>query len=107
VYVYIPKSGVTLLFPPLLFDSLVIQPPLYSLLSSEAGVPRGFVPASPAVSATYSSRWDCPRSFYGWERAMKRGKEQKKDLSVGSAVKESACSILQEKTTHHLKLCSD
>ena len=99
MYVHIPNSGATLLLPPLLFDSLVIQPPLYSPPSPEAGVLRGFVPASPAVLATYSSRWGCPRSLHGWERGMKGGRRRRKCWALARQHRQhSACNILQEKT---------
>lgn len=78
ICVHIPNSGVPLLLPPLLSDSLVVQLPLYSLPSPEAGVLRGFVPASPAVLATYSSWWGCSRSLHGWEKAMKGGRRRRK-----------------------------
>lgn len=78
ICVHIPNSGVPILPPPLLSDSLVVQPPLYSLPSPEAGVLRGFVPASPAVLATYSSWWGCSRSLHGWEKAMKGGRRRRK-----------------------------
>lgn len=99
IYVYVPNSGVTLL-PPLLFDSLVIHPLLYSLPPPEAGVLHTFVLASPAVVRKPSLLllMGLPQKSLFLGGSNERGKEKKEVLSLGSAAPEGACSILQEGT---------
>lgn len=91
-YIYIPISGVTFL-PPLLFASVVIQPPHNLLFSPEAGawyVHQHWPLLSPADEA--------PPGVSMAGRQQWTGKAGKEVLRVVLAAQEDACNVLQEKT---------